>query len=376
MIHLIRYILLPAFPHFVLSETATALLNGLGATALSASSNAISSGVKSNKSYERTKRLMEKEQKMNRENFALENERQDWLNTNAASQQLASYKKAGLNPALMMDGAQFQTGGTSIGAVTPTSSPIANSSEFAPLANLATLPVTAKQLELMDSQKRNIDADTDKKTAETGLTLTQDEHEKIKAATDALMLDREKQTDLVVKEVFGSDANAGTLVGKNKVSEFDALTKEYLARMAEADWNKKFAEAKSADNKYLSALLDRPKEDLRYVVQSIALSAAQTRVTREQYITELLKQDNIASDTAKKSHEVAKMDSEKALTDVQRQEKLNDIFFANWYFDHDNKNRLIKMFGEKWYYNIQAMKEIFSGLSGPVTAASAVRSLR
>lgn len=75
-----------------------------------------------------------------------------------AAAQVAGYQKAGVNPALMYGSGGQQT------APQASSSAVGNFSDLMSLTQLLTLP---KQLKMMDAQTKNIEADSEKKIADT-----------------------------------------------------------------------------------------------------------------------------------------------------------------------------------------------------------------
>ncbi|QCS36361.1 hypothetical protein [Capybara microvirus Cap3_SP_315] len=122
--------------------------------------------VSTNTANQNNKEIMRESAKINQQNwekqFAMQNQRQDFLNNNAYSTLVNSAQNAGLSPLSALGNSQFSNAVSSGGS--STSSPAsARSADFSLLANLGLDYVRAQ----------NINADTDVKKAERDLVLQQ-----------------------------------------------------------------------------------------------------------------------------------------------------------------------------------------------------------
>lgn len=163
--------------------------------------------------------------------------------------QVAGMQKAGLNPALM-----YESGASSA------PSPVQGHTGTANMSDLMSAMLLQKQSGLLDAQTRNIDADTDKKKAETAqlelinqyypnLTQTQidkmlsemglneEQKRKIQSEVDLNELDKElKELDKIIKQAQADESSefykATRELEQAKTEREKAETKEALARAA------------------------------------------------------------------------------------------------------------------------------------------------
>lgn len=125
------------------------------------------------KTYERTQKLMDKQQAMNQQ-MALFNQKQQmemWEKTGPQGQ-MEQIKKAGLNPALMYGTGGGQGGTTQAAQAAPVSGGSYHGDN--PGAGAGQLGIQlGAQLALMQAQKENIEADTKNKLEQSGLNAAQ-----------------------------------------------------------------------------------------------------------------------------------------------------------------------------------------------------------
>lgn len=147
-------------------------------------------------------------------------------------------QKAGLNPTLMMGGAGSanMAGSSTSGAVGTPSTDVGSTYTSA--------LKMAKELQLMDAQKENIDADTDLKGAQSGKTSAETEFQKIqnKYQDGIVQLDmalkdetnRQIRTDVqekmqrinaIKKDIEKTEKEIDILKSQGKIAEAEALTR-------------------------------------------------------------------------------------------------------------------------------------------------------
>ena len=178
-------------------------------------------------------------------------EYQNWLNSTLYPQQVASMRQAGLNPAMM-----YGSGGMSA----PTAqAPNGSSNMSAPKLEMLDAAQAMSNMELLNAQKENIEADTEQKKANTG---------KIFAETD--LLDKQNLTFLdewsLKMQKLQADTNrqlAGTVLDtelanktKQEISYLATAEDELLSKIGLNFAQTKFTQEQSSNyNNYIQSVI-------------------------------------------------------------------------------------------------------------------------
>lgn len=368
MKHLLLFLKLVLFePFYVMSATGATVLAGLGSAALTAGGNLTATNVKSKKAFKHTLALMKQQNQYQYENWQKENARQDFLNKYGKSIEKAGYKASGMSPALAMEGGSTFSGNVgSIGNVSSSPFPEYSGSEFNALASLGDLPLKVQQLKNMQATQENIEADTENKSADTGLKLSQTEKTNLESADAQLRLTREMSLDDQLKQIYGSDANKGTVEAynifydnKTKEQEFETVSHKCLALIAEYDWNATFSELKKAHPEYANALLRLPAEQLNQLRAGVALSRAQALTEHSKQVVNFVSADSIAID---REHIKRKIKQ----TEAETQDKINEMGYNAWRFNNSNEHILFEIYGHEGLKKRELTKEVYNALITPL----------
>lgn len=146
----------------IMAAAAPSLIAGTGVAAAQTLGQAAINARSARKSYKYTKKLYAEQAKYNQEAFERENPRQDYLLSNIYSINRQALKNAGYSTA--------DPNGTGMQAPSVSNMDVPTASQFdygVPNFDLSGAMQTAAQLRLLDKQAENVEADTNKKKAET-----------------------------------------------------------------------------------------------------------------------------------------------------------------------------------------------------------------